>query len=79
MDGWVILKCMFETEVTIVMGVNWQGIGSSSELKMLYGSRGLRNRQFMSFPPFKAACMQNSVFNFQCDGSRFVKFSLEVW
>lgn len=50
MDG-LILKCVFETEVTIVMGVKWHRIGSSNELKMLYGNRGLRNRQFMSPPP----------------------------
>jgi len=49
LDG-LILKCMFETEVTIVMGVNWHRIGSSSELKMLYGNRGLRNRQIMPPP-----------------------------
>ena len=50
MDG-LILKCMFEIEVAIVMGVNWHRIRSSSEMKMLYGNRGLRNRQFLPPPP----------------------------
>jgi len=55
MDG-LILKCMFETEVTLVMGVNWHRIGSSSGLKMLYGNRSLRNRFFFWVPLKQHAC-----------------------
>ena len=71
----LILKCVFETEVTIVMGVNWHRIGSGSELKMLYGNSSLETGNLCP-PRLKAACMQNSVFNFQCGGCYLLTYSM---